>query len=155
MRSEATINRVPTRTQLFAFLGFTVMSIGVAMVAFPLSTVACVVFAIAALLSLLFFRLRIDPQAQSVIEELRLLNALTVWRRRWSLGDISHLSCVKLRGDSDIGTDAWYVFLNLRNGRKIVVREYGTRSQDEQAAAHFTQELSAQTGISLRDEASA
>lgn len=153
MYSEATIYQVPARSQIFAFIGCTVVSIWAAMAAFPLSTVVCIVFALGALLSLLFFRLRIDPQGQWVIQELRLFNLLTIWNRRWSLGEISNISCVKLRGDPDGGTDTWYVFLNSRNGQKMVVREYGTRRRDEEAAANFAKELSALTGIAFHNEA--
>ncbi len=154
MNSEATIYQVPTRSQIFAFIGFIVVSIGAAMAAFPFSTVVCFVFAVGALLSLFVFRIRIDPQGQWVIQELRLFNFLTVWNRRWSFGEIANISCVKHRGDPDGDTDTWYVFLNSRNGRKMVVREYGTRPRDEEAAANFAKEFSAQTGIAIHNEAS-
>jgi hypothetical protein len=107
-------------------------------------------FGIGALGSLLFFRIRIDPQAQQVVQELRLFNLLTVWNRRWPLGDISHISCVKLRGDPDGGTDSWCVCLHARNGRAMIVREYGTRPRDDEAATLFAEELSLLTGIPVQ-----
>jgi hypothetical protein len=124
------------------------------MVTFPLSTIVCIMFGIGALGSLLFFRIRIDPQAQQIFQELRLFNFLTVWNRRWTLGEVSHFSCVRVRGDPDGGTDAWYVRLHSRNGQNMVVREYGTSSKDQAAAALFIKNLSLRTGIPVQNESS-
>jgi hypothetical protein len=138
------------RTQVLCLLLLIVLAIVAARIDHWIPRVCSVICGILAVSALFFQETEIDIERGRIVETVRLLGLVPVWRLARAVEDFVGVRCYC--DHISEGAAIWVVSLQLRTGRPVDVRQFSADAgQDCTEAKAFAKELSDSTGLEVVD----